>query len=306
VKQLLILSGKGGTGKTTVAAAFIRLLDARAYADCDVDAPNLHLVTRHESPPEKRPFFGMPKAVIDRDKCIDCGICSEHCRFGAITSINGHEVDRYACEGCGVCVLVCPHGAVRLEESVSGDLMLYRGRDIFSTAELRMGSGNSGLLVTEVKKQLKSEAKSEGIAIIDGSPGIGCPVVASITGTDMVLIVTEPSMSGMSDLKRIVASAKQFRTKLAVCINKADTEPDIALAIGSWCRTEGIPLTGSIPFDKKALEAVNRNISIVEMDCPSGAAVTKVFEDTMNILMSEGDGAEYDSKGSDGQRISFR
>lgn len=306
MKQLLILSGKGGTGKTTVAAAFIRLLDARSYADCDVDAPNLHLVTRHETPPEMRPFFGMPKAYIDRGKCSDCGLCMEHCRFGAISGINGHEVDPFACEGCGVCMLVCPHGAVELRESVSGDLMLYRGKDIFSTAELRMGSGNSGLLVTEVKRQLKDEAVSEGIAIIDGSPGIGCPVIASITGVDMVLIVTEPSLSGMSDLKRIVASARQFRTKIAVCINKADTEIDIALSIESWCRSEGIPLAGRIPFDKKALEAVNRNLSIADIDCPSGNAARKVFEETMSLLINEGDESEYDRKGTDGQRISFR
>ncbi|ETA81169.1 ATP-binding protein [Youngiibacter fragilis] len=306
MKQLLILSGKGGTGKTTVAAAFIRLLDARSYADCDVDAPNLHLVTRHESPPEMRPFFGMPKAFIDRGKCADCGICMEYCRFGAISDVNGHEVEPYACEGCGVCMLVCPYGAVELRDSVSGDLMLYRGKDIFSTAELRMGSGNSGLLVTEVKRQLKDEAVSEGIAIIDGSPGIGCPVIASITGVDMVLIVTEPSLSGMSDLKRIVASARQFRTKVAVCINKADTEQDIALSIESWCRSEGIPLAGRIPFDKKALEAVNRNLSIADIDCPSGNAARKVFEETMSLLMNEGDESEYDRKGTDGQRISFR
>ncbi len=156
MKQLLILSGKGGTGKTTIASAFIKLSVAKAYADCDVDAPNLHLIMAQNSEPERTDYFGMPKAEIDVDKCIECGLCKENCRFDAISDENGFKVDSFACEGCGVCEAVCPADAVSLKPAVAGELMLYADNNkVFSTAQLKMGSGTSGKLVTEVKKQLQ-------------------------------------------------------------------------------------------------------------------------------------------------------
>jgi MinD superfamily P-loop ATPase len=185
MKQLLILSGKGGTGKTTIASAFIRLSKAKAYADCDVDAPNLHLITEQSSEPRKTDYYGLPNAEINPVLCIKCDLCRQNCRFDSISveADKKYKVDPFACEGCGVCEAVCPADAVTLKPAVSGELMLFANeREVFSTAQLKMGSGNSGKLVTEVKKQMKTEAVNTEFAIIDGSPGIGCPVIASISG----------------------------------------------------------------------------------------------------------------------------
>jgi len=286
MKQLLILSGKGGTGKTTIASAFIRLSDAKAYADCDVDAPNLHLVMAQNAEPERTDYYGMPKAEIDLDKCVECGLCKENCRFNAISDENGFTVDPFACEGCGVCEAVCPAGAVSLKPAVAGELMLYAvDSNAFSTAQLKMGSGTSGMLVTEVKKQMKAAATSDTeLAIIDGSPGIGCPVIASLSSVDMVLIVAEPSISGISDLERIIKTAETFRTRVGVCINKYDTNPSNTEKIEEFCRTKGLPFTGRIPFDHEAVKSINNGLTIVDVDCPSGRAVRGVFEKTTNML----------------------
>ena len=202
MKRLLILSGKGGTGKTTTAAAFIRFAQARAMADCDVDAPNLHLVSAQTVQPVISEFLGGDKAGIDPAKCVGCGLCQKHCRFEAIEEKNGrYTVNEYACEGCGVCDYICPQKAVTLRTDVAGRKELYLGETVFSTAALKMGRGNSGKLVTDVKMAMLKHAPDTPIAIIDGSPGIGCPVIASVSGMDLVLVVAEPSLSGISDLK---------------------------------------------------------------------------------------------------------
>ncbi len=288
MKQLLILSGKGGTGKTTVAAAFIRLSKARAYADCDVDAPNLHLVMNQSCEPKRKDFYGLPKAEINQYLCTQCGICKQNCCFDAILSEEGYQVDYYACEGCGVCEATCPVGAVTMVPDVAGDLMLYESEEaIFSTAQLRMGSGTSGLLVSEVKKQLKAAIDDAELVIIDGSPGIGCPVIASLSGVDMVLIVAEPSISGISDMERIIKTAEKFQVRMAVCINKYDTNIDNTKKIESICQNLKLPFTGRIPFDPEAVKAINEGKSIVERKCRSGLAVKDVFDETIRVLFKE-------------------
>ena len=287
MKQLLILSGKGGTGKTTVAGAFIKLAKAKAYADCDVDAPNLHLIMSDLKEPVRKDFYGMDKAVIDQDRCTACGLCQEHCRFHAIDHDPLYHVNPYACEGCGVCERLCPEGAITLQSDVAGELMLYSGDAVFSTAELKMGSGTSGLLVTEVKKQLTHEAKDAELAIIDGSPGIGCPVIASISGVDMTLVVAEPSISGISDMKRILETAKKFNVETALCVNKYDTNLKNTKSIEEFCQDHQIHFVGKIPYDPEAVKAINNVQSIVEVNCPSGAAVKRVFERTIKILLNE-------------------
>jgi len=284
MKQLLILSGKGGTGKTTVASAFIKLAKAKAYADCDVDAPNLHLAIHHPQKPKNTEFFGMKKANIDNAICTRCGLCETHCRFDAITSVDGYKVDEYACEGCGVCRMVCPENAISLVPHVAGNLILYKSDTVFSTALLKMGSGNSGMLVSKVKKQLIEANVDSDIVIIDGSPGIGCPVIASITGVDMVLIVTEPTISGISDLKRIVKTAEIFQVKVAVCINKYDINLENTKQIEVLCDALKLPLTTGIPYDIMAVQAVNEGMTIVDVACASGSAVRKVMSETMTIL----------------------
>lgn len=283
MKQLLILSGKGGTGKTTVAGAFIKLSKVKAYADCDIDAPNLHLIMEQKSKPENSDFYGLDKAVIDKDKCVECNLCYENCRFGAINNNHGYTVNIFDCEGCGVCEAICPSAAIKLRPYKAGDLNLYRDYRVFSTAELKMGSGNSGMLVTEVKKNM-SLASDADFAIIDGSPGIGCPVIASISGVTMVLIVAEPSLSGISDMERIIETAKKFNTKLAVCVNKFDTNIENSEKIKKFCQVNSINFVGEIPFDKKAVDAVNSGLTIVDVNCAAGKAVKKVYKETIKIL----------------------
>lgn len=285
MKQLLILSGKGGTGKTTIAGAFIRLARAKAFADCDVDAPNLHLVMHQASAPQKFDYYGMDKAMIHRDKCKSCGACRIHCRFDAVyQGKDGYEVDPYACEGCGLCEVVCPAGAISLEPYIAGELKLYSKDTVFSTAQLKMGSGTSGKLVTEVKKQLQQEAKKADLAIIDGSPGIGCPVIASLSGVDMVLVVAEPSLSGISDMERIISTAEKFQTKTAVCVNKYDTSKENTIKIEVFCWERNVPYAGRIPFDAEAVKAVNQGKSVVDMDCAAGKAIKEIFDNTLCIL----------------------
>lgn len=284
MQELLILSGKGGTGKTTIASAFIKLAKAKVYADCDVDAPNLHLVMSQSSAPKQTDYYGLPKAEINMAQCIECDLCRQYCRFDAISVDSGYQVDYYACEGCGVCERICPTGAIILKPDIAGDLMLYTGEEIFSTAQLRMGSGTSGMLVTEVKKQMKSVIIDANLAIIDGSPGIGCPVIASLSGVDMVLIVSEPSISGISDMERIIKTAQQFKTKIAVCINKHDTNLENSEKIKLFCASNNIPFAGTIPYDPDAVKAINSNQSIVDIECSSGRAVRGVFNETMAML----------------------
>lgn len=285
MKQLLILSGKGGTGKTTIASAFIKLSEAGACADCDVDAPNLHLVMAQTVEPKRSDYYGLPKAVIDPEQCVSCDQCRKNCRFEAISAEPVYQIDPFACEGCGVCEAICPANAIAMKETVAGDLTLFPDvKRIFSTAQLKMGSGNSGKLVTEVKKQMKKAVAACELAIIDGSPGIGCPVIASLSGVDMVLIVAEPSLSGISDMERIIRTAQNFGTLLAICVNKYDTNIEHTGKIERFCQGKGIPFAGKIPFDRYAVEAVNDGKTIAEFDCPAGKAVKRVFLRTMDLL----------------------
>lgn len=290
MKQLLILSGKGGTGKTTVASAFVKLSQAQAFADCDVDAPNLHLVTQNVVEPQIEAYYGLPKAFIHTDTCVNCGSCNHHCQFHAIDKVDGAwKVNPYACEGCGVCAYVCPANAIAMQEAQAGEMQLYADeRSVFSTAQLKMGSGNSGMLVTQVKKRMRFGAKDAGldpeVAIIDGSPGIGCPVIASLSGIQLALIVAEPSVSGISDLERIIQTAEIFHVIPAVCVNKYDTNLENTEKIEEFCYKRDIPFVGRIPFDLEAVKAINNGETIVERDCAAGAAVKEIYKQTMALL----------------------
>ncbi len=284
MKQLLILSGKGGTGKTTTASAFISFSRERAFADCDVDAPNLHLVMDFKEEPQRSAFLGAQKAWIDAEKCIGCGQCMAKCRFDAIDK-DGDVcvINELACEGCAVCTAVCPNGAVSMKDDVAGDMMLYQDDRVFSTAKLKMGRGNSGKLVTAVKKSLVEHSDAE-FAIIDGSPGIGCPVIASISGVNMVLVVAEPSLSGISDMERILRTCKGFKTKAAVCINKYDSCPEKAAAIEAFCQENDVPFVGRIPYDRAIPDAINAGKTIADVDCPAGTALREVYEKVLTLM----------------------
>ncbi len=290
MKQLLILSGKGGTGKTTVASAFVKLSEARAFADCDVDAPNLHLVTQCDTQPQTEIYYGLPKAQINPAVCNNCGRCAYHCQFRAIEKADGvRQVNLFACEGCGVCAHVCPRSAIEMKDLQAGEMQLYNNaNNIFSTAQLKMGNGNSGMLVTQVKKRMRSAAKEleprPEVAIIDGSPGIGCPVIASFSGVQLALIVAEPSVSGISDLERLLQTAEIFHVIPAVCVNKYDINLALTEKIEDFCYRHDIPFVGRIPFDLEAVKAINHGETIVDRECAAGHAVRDIYEKTMILL----------------------
>lgn len=288
MKKLLILSGKGGTGKTTVAAAFIDFLNAEAFADCDVDAPNLHLVTGMNTLPECWDYFGSQKAFIDPRKCVGCGACLDNCCFDAIVLRDEIcEINEYICEGCGVCEYVCPQSAVTMRNDIAGEQMLYKDDRVFSTAKLKMGRGNSGKLVTDVKKTLVNEAPDSELAVIDGSPGVGCPVIASVSGVDLVLIVAEPSLSGIHDMERILKTTAILRSKAAVCVNKYDICVEKTEDIERYCQENSVSFVGRIPFDKQTATAVNDGHSLASVDCPARDALRNILKNIQLLLLED-------------------
>ena len=249
------------------------------------DAHTIEAVLRARAEGIVTPILVGDKAVIDPVKCIGCGICQSHCRFDAIEeAATGYAVNEYACEGCGVCAHVCPEKAVTLHTDVAGRKELYLSEGVFSTATLKMGRGNSGKLVTDVKMAMLKNAPETPLAIIDGSPGIGCPVIASVSGMDLVLVVAEPSLSGISDLKRLCKTAEAFGAKLAVCVNKWDVSPENTKAIEDFCKRENIPFVGKIPYDKSASKAINKGLSLADIDCPARDALKDIFENTIQLL----------------------
>ena len=286
MRQLVILSGKGGTGKTTVAGAFIRLSETRACADCDVDAPNLHLVNVAYPLRDDEPYYALPLADIDPALCVSCGECHSICRFDAIIPGGPYRVNDHSCEGCGVCALVCSVGAIHTKPHHAGNMTLYKKENaVFSTAELKMGSGTSGLLVSQVKKRMNAVVEGDiPFSVVDGSPGIGCPVIATLSGADVTLIVAEPSLSGISDLERIVKTARGFGTQVAVCVNKADINPARTRQIQEYCKREGLFFVGCIPYDPLAVVAVNRGVTIADIQCPSGNAAAEVYRRLLPVI----------------------
>jgi len=224
-------------------------------ADCDVDAPNLHILLDEKRLIEKNDYSGAKEAVIDKGKCISCGLCYETCRFNAISE--DIEIIPFNCEGCGACRLVCPTEAIKLENVKTGNTYVSEtDSGTFSHALLDIGAEGSGRLVTEVRKNIKKYVKKEDWLLIDGSPGIGCVVIASITGADAVVAVSEPTKSGISDLERVLAVAKHFDIPGYVCINKYDLNPSITKLIEEFCNKNDFKVIGRIPFEPKIVHAL--------------------------------------------------
>jgi len=290
IKQLTVLSGKGGTGKTTITASFAVLAKNAVVADCDVDAPDLHLLL-HPEVIETQEFKGSKLAVIDEAKCTKCSLCREKCALDAVTE--DLKIDAVACEGCGVCAIVCPAHAITLAERVSSEAYLSKTKYGFmSHAMLYAGEANSGKLVTLVRQNAKILAKRENcdLIIIDGSPGIGCPVIASISGVDADLVVTEPTMSGIHDLERVLQLLGHFHVTPFVCVNMYNINVDNTERIVGFCRENRVKVAGRVSFSPQVTEAMVNGKAIVEYLPRSVVAdeIADVWKNVSNALMAIG------------------
>ncbi|TFH42317.1 MAG: 4Fe-4S dicluster domain-containing protein, partial [ANME-2 cluster archaeon] len=264
MKQLTIISGKGGTGKTTITAAFASLAENAVLADCDVDAPDLHLILKPDIQ-ETFEYSGLKIALKNKEKCIECGKCTEYCRFDAID--DDFNIVNERCEGCGVCEYVCPFGAVHLVDRKSGFAYLSQTRfGPMSHAILNTAEEASGKLITLVRNNARVLAKKfdKYLIIIDGPPGIGCAVIAAISGVNLVLIVTESTLSGIHDMERILGVASHFNVPAVVCINKFDINIDNTRLIEQYCAENGLDVVGRIPYDETATMAMIREMTVVE------------------------------------------
>jgi MinD superfamily P-loop ATPase len=286
MKQLTVISGKGGTGKTSITASLAVLAKNVVVADCDVDAPDLHMLL-HPQIIEKQPFKGSKLATIDSSKCTKYGLCRKACGFDAISK--ELTIDSVACEGCGVCTKICPAGAITLKDRISGSAYISKILQGFmSHALLNPGEANSGKLVTLVRQNAKNTAITEKLnhIIIDGSPGIGCPVIASITGVDAALVVTEPTLSGIHDLKRVLGLLSHFKVTPFVCVNMYDINPDNTEQIQRFCRANSVEVLGLIPYDKEVTEAMVNGKTIVEHnpENPVSKEITAIWSRLSQVL----------------------
>ena len=272
VKELVVLSGKGGTGKTTVAGGMAWLWPETVLCDCDVDAANLELIL-NARPVEQHEFRASRKARIVPERCTRCGLCSRHCRFNAIKDF---RVDPFSCEGCAVCARVCPEDAVELADNLSGHWFISQtARGTLVHARLEPGEENSGKLVTVVRREARLIAQREGktVVINDGPPGIGCPAISALANTDLVLVVTEPTRSAIHDLERVLDLCKYFAVPVRVCINRYDIHPANCGTIQRLCDREKIPVVCRIPYDDAVMESVVKGLPVTALDCPAGAAI---------------------------------
>lgn len=263
MREIVVISGKGGTGKTTVVASLAALAKSKVMVDCDVDAADLHLLLS-PSVKEKHEFWSGQVAIIDQEKCTQCGLCQDMCRFNAI---NEFQVDPIACEGCGFCYHVCPDGAIVMQDNLSGSWFVSETRyGPLVHARLGIAQENSGKLVALVRQQAKLIAEKRGLDYIlsDGPPGIGCPVISSISGVSLAVIVTEPTLSGMHDLDRIVSVCHHFGVPAMVGINKYDLNEINTRQIESYCNSQSIEVAAKIPYDNMVTEALVHGVPIVE------------------------------------------
>jgi MinD superfamily P-loop ATPase len=263
VKEVLVLSGKGGTGKTSIVGSFAALAKGAVLADCDVDAADLHLLLEPVIQ-QRQEFWSGQVAAIDEEKCTQCGLCQELCRFKAIRDF---RVERISCEGCGFCSHICPAKAITMEENLSGHWFISDTRyGPLVHARLGIAQENSGKLVATVRQQAKQIAENQGkdLIISDGPPGIGCPVISSLSGANLALLVTEPTLSGIHDMERVLGVCRHFNVPSLVCINKYDINKENTRQIESYCLSQGIEVAARIPFDNAVTEAMVQGLPVVE------------------------------------------
>ena len=295
MKEIVVISGKGGTGKTSIVASFAALAEKKVLADCDVDAADLHLVLNPRIE-HREDFSGSKKARILENECLSCNRCIEECRFDAIhypVLNNGEiadtpQINPIFCEGCGVCMRVCPAEAISFEPAVNGEMYISStNHGPMVHARLGMAEGNSGKLVTQIRQEARLIAEREGLdyIIIDGSPGIGCPVIASITGADLVLVVTEPTLSGRHDLLRVSELTAHFQIPTIVCVNKWDLNPEVAEQIEAEAKECGIKAAGRVRYDNAITKAQIMKISVVEYtDGAVSEDIRQVWKNTIYAL----------------------
>ncbi|MBI4763298.1 MAG: 4Fe-4S binding protein [Deltaproteobacteria bacterium] len=288
MKELCVLSGKGGTGKTSLVGALAALVPNKILVDCDVDAPDLHLLLAPKIQ-NREAFWGGRKAVIIPELCTACGRCREVCGFEAISE--DFQVDPTSCEGCSVCVHFCSFGAIDFPLAQCGEWFVSETRfgDMVH-AQLGLGQENSGLLVALIRGKAQEMAEAKGIPLIlvDGPPGIGCPVISSLTGADGVLIVTEPTLSGLHDLDRVLDLAGHFHIPGMVLINKYDLNQEMSDQIETYCREKGLGLAGRLPYDPVVTEAMIQGKTIPEMNGSNlGAEISILWEKIQENLLKD-------------------
>ncbi|MCK9449310.1 MAG: ATP-binding protein [Bacteroidales bacterium] len=287
--EIVIISGKGGTGKTTVAASIAVLeKDNSVIADCDVDAANMHLLLKPDRS-KKEKYFSGKTAVIHANNCTACGKCAEVCEFDAVLVKDGiYSIDPFFCEGCGYCARVCPDNAIEMLDADSGYLFesVTRIGSPMAHARLHPAADNSGKLVAEVKnraKRMAAESAKEYI-IVDGAPGIGCPVISSLAGASYVILVTEPSTAALHDLKRLVALLQKFKLKAGCLINKAELHPEMVQQIIQYLEKEKIDLLGILPFDQAFPDAIAAAKAVVETNEHMKKLMASIWENTKSKL----------------------
>jgi len=264
MKQIVVISGKGGTGKTVITGAFAALAKNKVMADCDVDAADLHLLLQPKIK-ERHDFRSGLSAVVDRKVCQQCGKCIAACRFNAISDT--FVIDPVSCEGCAFCSHICPVGAIRMEENLAGEWFISETRfGPMVHAKLGIAEENSGKLVSLVRKQAKELAEKNNCdwVIIDGAPGIGCPVIASLSGIDCAVVVTEPTLSGLHDASRVIEVTTHFNVPAQLIINKYDLNPEMSEKIEGYCKDNNIPLIGKVRFDTEVVESMVEGKTIIE------------------------------------------
>ncbi len=284
MKQIVVISGKGGTGKTVLTGAFAALAKNKVMADCDVDAADLHLLLKPWIK-EKHIFKSGVTAFINKELCTQCDKCREVCRFDTISK--DFIVDPVSCEGCAFCSFACPVKAIEMRENTSGEWFVSDTRfGPLVHAKLGIAEENSGKLVSQVRQKAKEITESENLdwIIIDGSPGIGCPVIASITGVNCALVVTEPTLSGLHDADRVIRVAKHFNVPVILIVNKYDLNEEITEKIKKYCQNNGIPLVGEIGFDEQIVKAMVEGKTIMEY---SDGKTKKKITEIWNRLQKE-------------------
>jgi MinD superfamily P-loop ATPase len=295
MNQLVILSGKGGTGKTSIAAAFAHLASTNGFAgkvvlaDADVDAANLELILQPQLL-EQQDFKGGKLAVIDQDACSSCGDCQAVCRFDAIDHKDDiFIIDPIACDGCAACVYQCPASCITMQEKLAGKF--YASETPFGPlfhADLFPGQENSGKLVTLVKQRARLQALDGNyeLIIVDGPPGIGCPVISSVSGANLALIVAEPTIAGVHDMIRVLQTVRHFNVRALVCINKADIYPSGAMEIEAYCRDNGIEMVGRVPFDQMVSIAMVAGKAVTEFkpDSPASLSILTLWREVTHSL----------------------